>query len=104
MNDNAISTVQAALAETSWLSVPCPVEYLPALARDVLYALGEADFAVVPIPTVAFKGPHDTDASMFRTAADKAESARYPVGGSNVGAAVAAVLRAVAASREDPKP
>lgn len=50
MDDRAVSTVSQALAETSWLTVPCPVEYLPALARDILYALEKAGMAVVQLP------------------------------------------------------
>lgn len=46
MDDRAVSIVQAALAETRWLEVPCPVEYLPALARDILYALERAGLPV----------------------------------------------------------
>ena len=46
MDERAVETVQTVLAETSWLSVPCPPEYLPALARDVLYALEKAGMAV----------------------------------------------------------
>ena len=70
------------------------------VAHHQLTALAAAGFAVIKLPVVAFKGPHDTDASMLRTAADKAESARYPVGGSNVGRAVADVLRQAAAAAE----
>ena len=50
MDDNAVSTVQTALASTRWLSTPCPPEYFPALARDVLYALEKARMAVVVLP------------------------------------------------------
>lgn len=63
-------------------------------------ALRKAGYAIVRVPDIAFKGPHDTNGSMLITAAEKAESARYPVGGSNVGRAVAQVLREVAAAAD----
>lgn len=66
----------------------------------VIAALRDAGYAVVRVPDIAHKGPHDTNGSMLITAADKAESARYPVGGSNVGRAVAQVLREVAAAAD----
>lgn len=69
-------------------------------AGAVIAALRGAGYAVVRVPDVAFKGPHDTNGSMLITAAEKAESARYPVGGSNVGRAVAQVLREVAAAAD----
>lgn len=49
----------------------------------------------IPAPTVAHKGPHDTDASMVRNAADRL-AAGYPPGGSNLTHAVVTVLRDVA--------
>lgn len=49
IDDRAVSTVQTALAETRWLPVPCPTEYLPALARDVLWALEKAGMEVVEL-------------------------------------------------------
>lgn len=66
----------------------------------ILADLRRAGFAVVHVPEIAFKGPHDTNGTMLITAAEKAESARYPVGGSNVGRAVAQVLREVAAAAD----
>lgn len=63
---------------------------------EFLRLLNEAGYAIVKMPTVAFKGPLDTDHSMLRTAAERAEGAKYIVGGSNVGRAVGQVLRAVA--------
>lgn len=71
-------------------------DYPNNVADKIIAALATAGFAVVKMPIIAYKGPHDTDASMLYTAAAKAESARYPVGGSNVGRAVAQVLRDVA--------
>jgi hypothetical protein len=68
------------------------------VAEAVLSVLTTNGWALVPPPSIAFKGPRDTDASMFLVAADKAESAKYPVGGSNVGRAVADILRQVAAA------
>lgn len=69
-------------------------------AQSVKSALRNAGFAIVRVPNIAFKGPRDTNGTMLLTAAEKAESARYPVGGSNVGAAVAQVLREVAAAAD----
>lgn len=69
-------------------------------AQTVKAALRGAGFAIVRVPDIAYKGPHDTNGSMLITAAEKAQSARYPVGGSNVGSAVAQVLREVAAAAD----
>ena len=49
MDDRAVETVQTALAETRWLPVPCPTEYLPALARDILWALEKAGMPVAQL-------------------------------------------------------
>lgn len=49
----------------------------------------------VHIPTVGFKGRDTTDAKAFRTAADKLDRG-YDVGGSNMRAAVARLLRGAA--------
>lgn len=68
-------------------------------AADVLGAIRGAGYAIVRVPEIAHKGPHDTNGSMLITAADKAERC-YPVGGSNVGRAVAQVLREVAAAAD----
>lgn len=54
----------------------------------------------VSIPVVAHKGPHDTDAAMFRVAARKLRDG-YDAGGSNVRAAVADLLDAAAAALDD---
>lgn len=70
------------------------------IAEHAMKKLREAGYAVVHVPDIAYKGPHDTNGSMLITAAEKAESARYPVGGSNVGRAVAQVLREVAAAAD----
>lgn len=70
------------------------------IADEAISDLRQAGYAIVRVPDIAFKGPHDTNGSMLLTAADKAESGRYPVGGSNVGRAVAHVLREVAAAAD----
>lgn len=49
----------------------------------------------VDVPSVAFKGPNDTDASYFRRVAWNLENG-YDAGGSNVRAAVSSLLRNVA--------
>lgn len=43
IDQRAVEVVCQTIAETSWLPTPCPVEYLPALARDILYDLERAD-------------------------------------------------------------
>lgn len=53
----------------------------------------------VPAPVVAHQGPHDTDATMVRGAANRLASG-YPVGGSNVTRAVETILRDVADALE----
>jgi hypothetical protein len=51
------------------------------------------------IPTVAYKGSQDTDASVFRRAAANLDNG-YEVGGGNTKAAVAELLRNAAAVLE----
>lgn len=68
-------------------------------AHDIISALRTAGYAIVRVPDIAFKGPHDTNGTMLLTAANKAEAC-YPVGGSNVGHAVGRVLREVAAAAD----
>ncbi|KAB7761783.1 hypothetical protein [Mycolicibacterium mucogenicum] len=69
--------------------------------EDLKAALAPAGYAVIKLPTVAFKGPHDTDAKFFRQVADRLEDGRSSyVGGGNVRAAVSALLRAAAAEAE----
>ena len=63
--------------------------------------LAHDGYVIVRAPWIYFKGPYDTDASMLLIAAEKAESARYPVGGSNVGRAVGQLLRDVAQQMKD---
>lgn len=50
MDDNAVEVVSRALAGNRWSAHPFPVEYLPALAWDVLWALGQSRYAVVALP------------------------------------------------------
>lgn len=69
-------------------------------AQSIIDALRGDGYAIVNVPDIPFKGPRDTNGSLLIGAADKAESARYPVGGSGVGAAVAQVLREVAAAAD----
>ncbi|MDP7706819.1 hypothetical protein [Mycobacterium sp. TY815] len=70
------------------------------IADTAIGDLRTAGYAIVRVPDIACRGPHDTNGTMLLTAAEKAESARYPVGGSNVGRAVAQVLREVAAASD----
>lgn len=48
--------------------------------------------ATVPLPVVAHKGEHSTDADMFRAAASRLER-NYPVGGSNLRDALVRLIR-----------
>ncbi|MCV7354522.1 hypothetical protein [Mycolicibacterium fluoranthenivorans] len=68
------------------------------VASHVLSTLRDEKLAVVRVPDVQHKGPNDTNGTLLIKAARRAEDARYPVGGSNVGRAVAQVLREVAAA------
>ncbi|MCX8559805.1 hypothetical protein OS122_02685 [Mycolicibacterium mucogenicum] len=68
------------------------------LATKLLEANG---YAVIKLPTVAHKGPHDTDAMFFRQVADRFEhNPDSYVGGSNVRRAVSQLLRAAANAAE----
>jgi len=58
-------------------------------------ALAAAGFAVVKVPIVAHKGPHDTDRSMLLRAADNLDQG-YPAGGQHVSAAIAELIRSAA--------
>jgi hypothetical protein len=68
-------------------------------AQRVLDALKRSGYAVVELPTVAHKGPNDTDASMFRRAAKNLEDGRY-IGGGNLQAAIIRLLRSAADAAE----
>lgn len=57
--------------------------------------LAEEGHVVVPVPRVAHKGPHDTDASMYAEAARRLERG-YGMGGYNLTCAVAKLLSSVA--------
>lgn len=54
-----------------------------------------AGLVTVQVPEVAYKGPHDTEAAIFRRVASNLDN-DYPAGGSNVRAAVSQLLQAVA--------
>lgn len=54
----------------------------------------------VEVEPVRYKGPHDTDASMFRIAADKCTRGEY-IGGSNLRASITALLTRVADALDD---
>jgi hypothetical protein len=69
------------------------------LADHLIAGLRAAGYAVVRVPDIACKGPHDTNGTMLIGAASKAERG-FPVGGSNVGRAVAQVLRETAAAAD----
>lgn len=67
-----------------------------------LDALKAAGYAVVELPTVAHKGPHDTDAKFFRQVADRMETPSRVdfLSGSNVRDAVRALLYRAADAAE----
>lgn len=68
----------------------------------VVDALKAAGFAVIEIPSVAHKGPHDTDAMFFRQVADRMETPSRVdfLSGSNVRDAVRKLLYRAADSAE----
>ena len=72
---------------------------IPWTPEHVLAALRSAGYAVVHAPAIQYKGLCDTDASLLRGAATRAEGG-YPVGGSNVTRAVVKILLAVATAAE----
>lgn len=69
----------------------------------MLEELAAAGYAVVELPTVAHKGPHDTDAKFFRQVADRMERATVRVdylSGNNVRNAVRQLLYRAADAAE----
>lgn len=74
-------------------------------ASHVLDALRGAGWAVIAVPEVAHKGPHDTDAKFYRQVADRMENPKCrfdDLSGSNVRNAVRELLyRAAAAVSQD---
>ncbi|PKQ59763.1 hypothetical protein B5566_02665 [Mycobacterium sp. MHSD3] len=66
-------------------------------ADAVLSALKANGYAVVPIPSVLHKGPHDTDSTMYAAAADRLDR-NYGVGGSNLRRAVSQLLKYVSSA------
>ncbi|MCZ4557946.1 hypothetical protein O4215_20505 [Rhodococcus maanshanensis] len=69
-------------------------------AAHVVAALAAAGIVCVEVPSVAYKGPLDTDASAFRQVAKNLDEG-YPAGGSNVCRAVSGLLRNVADALTD---
>lgn len=72
-------------------------------SRHADEALKAAGYTVIKLPTVAHKGPHDTDVKFFRQVADRMEwpSKRIDyLGGSNVRQAVRSLLCAAADALE----
>lgn len=57
--------------------------------------MSTAKIATVAIPAFAHKGPHDTDAGMYRRAANNLDFG-YPIGGGNVSRAISNLLTTVA--------
>lgn len=64
--------------------------------------LAAAGYALIELPSVACKGPHDTDAKFFRQVADRMETPSRVdfLSGSNVRTAVRALLYRAAAAAE----
>lgn len=63
----------------------------------ILEELKANGYAVVPIPSVLHKGPHDTDSTMYAAAADRLDR-NYGVGGSNLRRAISQLLKYVSAA------
>lgn len=80
-------------AAKKWLISPTRLEGADAFL-DALKANG---YAVVPIPSVLHKGPHDTDSTMYAAAADRLDR-NYGVGGSNLRRAISQLLKYVSAA------
>ncbi|ORL77818.1 hypothetical protein A5N75_08280 [Prescottella equi] len=91
-----MSTAEQIIAEVIRERYPVSV----ADAAHVVAALTNAGKVVVDVPSVAHKGPFDTDASFFRQVAENLDRDLY-AGGSNVRRAVSALLRNVAAALTD---
>jgi len=73
----------------------------PWSGEHVLTALADVGFAVIKLPTVAYKAEGRTDAEFFRQVADRLADRRSGyVGGSNVREAASVIMRAVAAEAE----
>lgn len=79
----------------------CGYEPLAKLA-DITDALQAAGYAVIELPSVAYKGPNDTDAMFFRQVADRMETPSRVdfLSGSNVRAAVRTLLYRAADAAE----
>ena len=72
-------------------------------ASYVMSTLADNGLAIIHMPTVAHKGPHDTDAKFFRQVADRMDRVWQPIsylGGSNVRRAVIQLLELAADAGE----
>ncbi|WP_301119643.1 hypothetical protein [Mycolicibacterium fortuitum] len=70
-------------------------------ADHALAALKAAGIVAIELPSVAHKGPHDTDAKFYRQVADRIEDGRgRELGGSNVRWAVRDLLYRAADAAE----
>ncbi|WP_087075917.1 hypothetical protein [Mycobacterium dioxanotrophicus] len=95
----------ATAIETAIHDTPHPFAPYTTVADAAIAAHMEAlkadGYAVIHLPTVAHKGPEDTDAKFFRQVADRLEDRRSGyIGGSNVRAAVSKLLLAAADAAE----
>lgn len=92
-----MSTAEQIIADELWQQVDA-LGYrgrADDLAAHVVAALTNAGKVVVDVPSVAHKGPFDTDAAFFRQVAQNLDHDLY-AGGSNVRHAVSTLLRNVA--------
>ncbi len=102
MNTEARDSVAQAICESTSAGRLFPWATLSERERDAWRRMADAalavpGYAVIKLPTVACKGPHDTDAKFFRQVADRLEDGRSSyVGGGNVRRAVSQLLRAAA--------
>ncbi|NKU38422.1 hypothetical protein GS901_03305 [Rhodococcus hoagii] len=92
-----MSTAEQIIADS--LKALGAIDYA-SVAAHVAAALTNAGKVVVDVPSVAHKGPFDTDASFFRQVAENLDRDLY-AGGSKVRRAVSALLRNVAAALTD---
>lgn len=106
MSDH-IHAIIAAAAEAYWDQQSEAHEYIefPGLAAAILADLKAARIVAIKLPSVAHKGPHDTDAQFYRQVSERLGYSSNPIGylgGSNVRRATSELLcRAADASEAD---
>ena len=107
LTDRIEAVLRAHSATGSWsvkTGVECgcgcrSVNHHAHVAERVEAELRSAGYGIINIPVIPFKGPNDTDADYYRSAAEKLERG-FPLGGGNLTMAVAGLLRSVSAWSE----